>query len=42
VMAHVQKTDGKLPDTIASGQSISAHRYKLYSELYAELGQTKY
>ena len=42
VMAHVQKAEGKLPDNIASGPTISAHRYKLYGELYAELGQSRY
>ncbi len=47
VLASVQKAEensyGESPGVEKKPSSgISAHRYKLYSELYAELGQTKY
>ena len=47
VIAHVEKPGDKLssenPDhEETASQRISAHRYKLYGELYAELSQAKY
>lgn len=47
VMANVQKAEGNPAEAVfddekAAGLCISAHRYKLYRELYAELSTAKY